>query len=44
MALGANSFRILARECMNAREESSNTAGPQMSAMVTMLLISSAIA
>lgn len=44
MALGASSFRTLAREFMKTREESNNTAGPQISTIVTILLISSAMA
>lgn len=43
MALGASSFLMLASDFINTRDESNETAGPQISAIVTMLLMSSAI-
>lgn len=42
MALGTISFRTLAKQCMKTNDESNSTAGPHMSAIVTILVISSA--
>lgn len=44
LALGTMELRMLARQCMNTRDESRRAAGPHISAIVTMLLTSFAIA